>query len=119
MSAAFCRKPLRPVGNGNRPRVADGREPDVFQRRRRDIFVENRTKKISKLRQDRHRRRLEFKLQLARAADTLKRELQQDGICRPAGAGDGFGFFVLQRYRADGAPERELSQLAAWGWDGR
>jgi len=26
---------------------------------------------------------------------------------------------VLQRCRADGAPERELSQLAAWGWEGR
>jgi len=29
---------------------------------------------------------LEFKLQLARAADTLKRELQQNGRCRPDGA---------------------------------
>jgi len=44
MSAAFSRKPLRPVGNENWSRVADRRDLDGFRRRRRDIFVETRIK---------------------------------------------------------------------------
>lgn len=47
----------------------------VPQRRRRGIFVVIVGHRNQKLRQERHRR-LEFKLELGRAADTLKRELQ-------------------------------------------
>jgi hypothetical protein len=43
---------------------------------------------------------LEFKLQLAQVTDTLKRELQPGGICRPVGDLDEFGFW----YYKDSAP---------------
>jgi hypothetical protein len=44
---AFCRKPLRPVGNENPARDVTGENRDDFQRRRRNIFVETRTKRFS------------------------------------------------------------------------
>jgi len=91
MSAAFCRKPLRPVGNENPARDVTGENRGDFQRRRRGIFVENaenNSQAPSGAKSSGYAAPMGLEVDLAFGATNIPRQRRRKGG-RPAGSRSG------------------------------